>query len=273
MLTILPWVAAAVVLTALIAGVAIWNLKPAPPPEPKRVVRFEYNLPESRQLNPYLPLAVSPDGNQFVYATPGGLYLRSISELNARLIAGTEKTPSSPFFSPDGKWIGYYSSAGNKLKKIPIAGGAPVDLCDASTGVVGAMWNSDDTILFGQVGKGIMRVSANGGTPELLVQAKGMLPVIPQLLPDGKSVMFTNVRSQPYKVMVQSLESGKQKELFSGGAACYLPTGHIVYNFGPASPNLFAVPFDLDKLETAGGPVPLINGAGAYAVSDSGTLV
>jgi hypothetical protein len=74
--------------------------------------------------------------------------------------------------------------------------------------------------------------------------------------------------------MVQSLESGKQKELFPGMFARYLPTGHIVYAPGIDQPSLFAVPFDLDKLEMAGGPVPLINGAGGnYAVSDSGTLV
>ena len=55
-------------------------------------------------------LAVSPDGKQFVYSTTKGLYLRSVDELAAKLIAGTEGNTQQPFFSPDGKWIGYFSA-------------------------------------------------------------------------------------------------------------------------------------------------------------------
>ena len=66
----------------------------------------------------------------------------------------------------------------------------------------------------------------------------------PQILPDGKSVLFTRARPQPYKIIVQSLKSGERKELFEGDTARYLPTGHIVYALGN---NLFAVPFDLER--------------------------
>ena len=43
-----------------------------------------------------------------------------------------------------------------------------------------------------------MRVSANGGTPEVLVKgsianaAKEGFPILPQMLPDGKTLLFTN---------------------------------------------------------------------------------
>ena len=106
----LPWVAAAIVLAAIIAGVAVWKLNAAP--EPRQVIRFDYELPEGQQFDLTQVgsiLAVSPDGSQFVYSTPEGLYLRSVDELDARLIPGTEGNPQSPFFSPDGKWIGYWS--------------------------------------------------------------------------------------------------------------------------------------------------------------------
>ncbi len=85
-----PWLAAAIVLGAIIAGVAVWKLKPTPPPEPRQVILFDYELPEGQQLNGDWPIDVSPDGKKFVYGTSKGLYLRSVDELKAKLIAGTE---------------------------------------------------------------------------------------------------------------------------------------------------------------------------------------
>jgi serine/threonine-protein kinase len=266
----LPWVAAAVVLAAIIAGLAVWKLKL---PEPHQVIRSEYTVPEGQQLGSDLPtLAVSPDGKQFVYSTPKGLYVRSLDEFDAKLIIGTETNPVNPFFSPDGKWIGYFSRSDNKLKKLAISGGAPVTLCDASF-VLGANWGADDRIVYGDYPKGIQGVSANGGTPELIL--KGYL-ILPQPLPDGKSVLFTS-GPPPYKIIVQSLQSGERKELFAGDSARYLSTGHIVYG---VENNLLAVPFDLKTLKVTGGPIPVVEGvwratanrAPHYAVSDSGTL-
>ena len=100
--TMLPWVVA--ILGILIVGIAVWNLKQAPAPERNRVIRLDHNLPEDRQLNIVEgnyghTLAVSPDGNQFVYSTSKGLYLRSVNELGASLIAGTEENPQSFLFT------------------------------------------------------------------------------------------------------------------------------------------------------------------------------
>jgi Tol biopolymer transport system component len=272
MRTILPWVAAALVLGAIIAGVAIWKLRT---PEPSQVMRFDYELPEGQQfgsLSDYI-LAVSPDGKQFVYCTSKGLYLRSVNELTAKLIAGTEGSVSLPFFSPDGKWIGYFSATDRKLKKIPINGGAPVALCDVAS-VSGANWNTDNTIVYCPYpSNSIMRVSANGGSPESLLKGKLGIFVAPQILPDDKSLLFTDISTG--RIVVQSLKSEERKELFQGDSARYLPTGHIIYAVGN---NLFAVPFNLDRLEAAGGQVPVVEGVfkiapPLYAVSDSGTLV
>jgi eukaryotic-like serine/threonine-protein kinase len=121
--TMLPWIAAALILGVIIAGVAVWKLKPS---KPRQVVRFFYDLPEEQQFTDlnFEMLAVSADGKQFIYCTPGGLYLRSMNELETKLIIGTETIPTNPFFSPDGKWIGYRSAADGKLKKIAISGDA-----------------------------------------------------------------------------------------------------------------------------------------------------
>jgi serine/threonine-protein kinase len=272
--TMLPWLAAAVVVGAIAAGVAVWTLRG---PETRQVMRSQYSLPEGQRFTSplYLPiLAVSPDGKQFVYSTNNGLYVRSLDEFDAKLIVGTETDPSTPFFSPDGKWIGYWSQADHKLKKIAISGGAPVILCDAPALVAGASWGADDRIVYAEYQNGIKRVSANGGIPEMIVKGAAYLP---QLLPDAKSLLFT-FGSAPYKVIVQSLQSGERKELLAGDNARYISTGHIVYS---VENNLFAVPFDLKTFKVTGGPAPLVEGVWRlravyppqYAVSDSGTLV
>jgi serine/threonine protein kinase/Tol biopolymer transport system component len=275
---VLPWVAAAVVVTAIIVGLTVWKLNPIPPPEPHQVTRFFYELPKDQQLSGLMEcaIAISPDGRQFVYSTPAGLYLRSMEEMDAKLLPDTAGIYQRPFFSPDGKWIGFFSSTDDKLKKLAISGGVPLTLADVSPS--GSFyWNADDTIVYGQTGKGIMRVSADGGTPEQIVKpaANELYLVHPQLLPDGKSIMFMRLTSTG-NMIVQSLKSGERKELFEGNAARYLPTGHIIYGSGN---NLNAIRFDLNALKVIGGPVPVVEGmlplmaAPQYTVSDSGTLV
>jgi serine/threonine-protein kinase len=273
---ILPWVAAALVLGGIIVGLAVWYLKPT---EPKQVMRFDCELPEGQQFNG--GLAVSPDGSKFVYRTNEGLFVRSMDSLDARLLSGTNKDSASPFFSPDGQWIGYISASDQKLKKVAISGGAPVVLCDTGMQVIGASWYPEDTIVYSDVPSGIMRVSSNGGKPETLIKANIQnfaeegFPIYPQMLPDGKALLFTyalDVNSNAnMQIMIQSLESGERKVLVKGGLGLqYLPSGHIVYKL---ENNLFAVPFDLDKLEVTGGYVSVLEGVGRVAISDSGTLV
>ncbi len=271
--TIIPWAAAALVLGLIVAGVAVWKYKPT---EPRQIIRLEHYLPDGQQFNDQgsaPALAVSPDGKQFVYSTPKGLYLRSVDEWTARLIVGTEANPMEPFFSPDGKWIAYYSPTDFKLKKISVNGGSPVALCDVQVLLV-ASWAADNTITYGQLAGDIMQVSADGGTPKPLVKAKSGLLTAPQILPDGKTVLYTTINANTFqgRIMVQSLKSGESKELFAGGSARYIPTGHIIY-MPPNSSTLFSVPFDLGKLDVKGGPVPIVEGVQQYAVSESGTLV
>ena len=115
-LTKILWTATTIILIIL-AGVAVWTLKPS---VPASVMRFDYHLPEGQQLNEraLIHLAVSDDGSHFVYATNSGLYVRSLDQLEARAIPGTDENPHAPFFSPDGQWVGYYSIDEQQLKKI-----------------------------------------------------------------------------------------------------------------------------------------------------------
>ena len=134
-------------------------------------------------------------------------------------------------------------------------------LCDAAN-PFGASWTGD-RILFGQGPAGIMEVSANGGTPNVIVKVdgeKGELAHGPQLLPDG-SVLFTLAKGQQWedaRTVVHSLKTGQRKVLLEGATdARYVDTGHLVYGHDAT---ILAVPFDVGRLEVTGGPVALVEG-------------
>jgi serine/threonine-protein kinase len=253
--------------------------------------RFSYTLRENQQFrNAGRPVvAISPDGRHFVYNANNGLYLRSMDGLDARLIQGTETPVTNPTFSPDGQWVAFFS--GTQLMKIPVAGGTPIVLTTA-TNPFGISWSTNATIVFAQP-EGVMRVSANGGTPEVLVATKAGEEQIggPQVLPGGEWLLFSIVRGtiraanrwDVAEIVAHSLETGERKVLWRGGSdARYVPTGHIIYALGNA---LFALPFNLNRVEVTGGPVPVLEGAlrppqpaqqtgtAHYDLSATGTLV
>ena len=270
--TILPWVAAAII----VAGVAVWFLKPAPTPEPRQVHRYQYTLPDGQLLATNSRVAVSKDGAQIAYVAKGQLYLKNSNELTAKLIPVADGIPRNPFFSHDGRWIGYWSWADSQLKKIDTTSGATVEICEASS-TPSASWGEDDMIVFA-INAGIMQVSADGGTPKEIVKAENETLLFPQILPDGESILFTAITESGPQVAVQSLESGEREYLFPGFSAQYLPTGHLVYTLDN---NLFAIAFDPERLKKTGSPVPINEGVfgsewgsgSLSAISDSGTLV
>jgi hypothetical protein len=286
-------IAAAAIVAALITGLAAWRLRSSP--EPRATTRFEYVLPEGQQLRTTQRpvIALSRDGRSFVYQGLDGVYLRSLGDLDARLIAGARGFVVYPFFSPDARWLGYFVTGGPftttgqlQLRKVAISGGTPITICE-TTIPNGASWSSDNTILFGQA-KGIMRVSADGGSPELVVPAaEGEEMEGPELLPGGGAVLFSVTRDRGpsrwdrAQVVVQSLTSGQRTVLVEGGnTAHYVPTGHLVYALGD---KLFATVFDASRLTVRGPAQPLVQGVqqtigvaaaeSNYAVSDDGTLI
>ena len=276
----LPWAVA--VVASLLTGLGVWSLTRSEPPA---VTRFAYELPADHQLrNSSRPvLAVSSGGRQFVYNAAGGVYLRSMDQLDARLLVGTEESLFSLFFSSDGRSVAYHQ--GGQLKRLALSGGAPVVVC--STGrPLGAHWAPDDTIFFARP-EGILRVPANGGTPELVIPAAdGERLDAPQLLPDGDALLFSVITGgatgpsawDNAQIVVVSLTSGERTVLLEGGSdARYVSSGHLVYALDDG---LFAVAFDAASLRVTSGSVSMVEGvrrAGTassanYAVSDDGTL-
>jgi eukaryotic-like serine/threonine-protein kinase len=263
----------------LLAGVASAVVYYRMLPEPQPVNRFVHHVAAETPFRNTgrNVFALAPNGRFFAYNTQQGIYLRNMGELEARLVAGTQEPLVNPFFSPDSAYIGYRALSG-PIKRIAISGGAPVVVTQLSGNFNGASWNRDGNIYWGTEG-GIFRVSANGGTPELLVQVDGSSAQTPELLPDGDTLLYT-LGPPPGRIMAHSLGNGDSKELFSGARdARYLKGGYLVYGLSPGD-GLFALRFDLDTLTVSGSPVPLVQGVRNsdstasvnYGIAEDGTL-
>ncbi len=237
------------------------------------------------------PAAIlSPDGTRVAFQARNSevdptarIYLRSLDQLEASFIRGTEGG-RDPFFSPDGQSLGFF--ADKKLKKISIQGGMAITLC-AAPGGSGGSWSREGTIVFSPSWRvPLSKVSSRGGKPEPLTQLDRQAGEVtqgwPQFLPDGRSVLFTSgteANSEESNIVVYSMASGKRKTVQRGGFyARYVASGHIVYE---RENTMWAVPFDLKRLEVTGPAVPVLegvvsypNGGGAqFSFSDTGSLV
>jgi len=259
----LGWVVAAVVTSALVA-LAFIHFREKPVERP--LVRLDVDLGSEVALSPLSRgsnnVILSPDGSRLVYVAgdPLRLYTRRLDQSKANELPGTEDA-IRPFFSPDGQWVGFFTGrAGDKLYKISVEGGAAVPLADLS-GTIGGSWGADDNIIVGGINRGLLRVPARGGAPTTaLERASGAGEyVFPQILPGGKAVLFSDRTrgGNTNSIEVFSFAGRGQKTLVRGGyAGRYLPSGHLVYaNKG----TLFAIPFDVDRLETRGTAVPVLD--------------
>jgi Tol biopolymer transport system component len=292
---VLPW---GLAVAAGVVAVALFQARGRSAPAASPLMRFAIALPPTAPLDlgEHTALAFSPDGKQLVYVasdqlgrSPAGapqLYVRVMDRLEARPIAGTEGA-AGPFFSPDGQWIGFFAVADRALKRVSIAGGAPLTVCDVSPVVRGASWAPDDTIVLAPTqASELYRVPASGGKPQPLTtldKTTGeQAHLWPEVLPGGKAVIFTVKTAESFdeaRIAVQPLgRPGKPKILIRGGAhARWAPSGHIVY---ARAGELLAVPFDLERLEVRGAPLQVAQGvsmdprtgAAHFALSSSGTL-
>lgn len=233
-------------------------------------------------------VALSPDGKEIVFMGTKGnasqLYSRSLDQPDAKPLAGTEDGVS-PFFSPDGKWIGFF--ADGKLKKIPVDGGTAQILADTPN-QRGGSWAPDGTIIFSpEYAAGLMEISESGGQPLQIIapdQSKGERTYRwPNVLPNGKGVIFTDGMSNSAasyddaEIVVYSFRTKKIRVLTHGDMAVYSPAGYLLYYQGGA---LFAVPFNESRMEITGEAVQLpqhvsddpTSGATYVAVAGDGAM-
>lgn len=290
----LLWILAVAAAVIVIAAVMLRLARPIA--APARVMRFTIAVPAGASLGGswYQPrgIALSRDGSQlaFVAHSSGSsqIYLRSLSDVTARPVAGTDGA-SNPFFSPDGRWLGFVSDG--KLMKVPTSGGAAVSIGAPAerveAGVYGAYWNNDDSIFFGD-GIAISRIPASGGTPVALTKLDTehaeIQHAFPLVLPGGKAMLFVARTGEEASfddadIWAVTLADGKRKLLIKAATdPQYVSSGHLIFLRAGV---LFAVPFDADKLEVKGEAVPVVDsvrenprvGAGQFSIAEDGTLV
>ncbi len=274
------------VLAAVSVLVAAWGwLRPAPTEPPTSVIRYSERLPWQERSQFFSSLALSPDGERFVYQHQGQLWLRSRDELPAAAtpVPGTEGG-RNPFFSPDGAQVGFLHSSTSSLRVIRLDGGPPTTVAEG-VGRFGASWGPDGRIYVSMSGSvGLARVSASGGELEpvtTLDTARGEVGHLwPVVLPNGRGVLFTVEDGggfQSANIAVLDVASGAARMLVRGVGAKYSASKHLVYV--TADGRLMAVPFDQDVLELSGEATPLAEGvivqirALDLVLSPTGTLM
>lgn len=253
---------------------------------------FEFNWPSRTAM------AISKDGSFLIYSaindqagpeTSSQLFMRRLDKLENTPIPGTEGG-IAPILSPDDRWIGFW--ADGNLWKVPVEGGVPQDLCEAHL-PFGASWGDDDRIVFtSRKDTGLFSVPSQGGKPETLTKPDlehgEYSHRLPFHLPNGKGVLFTITRGgHDIEPRIAILEGNNRKWrllLEDASDARYIPTGHLVFL---RRGTLMTIPFDLEKLDHYGQPVPVIpsvmhglnsghsdycTAAGQYNISDSGSL-
>jgi hypothetical protein len=268
------------------------------PDTPVAVSRFAIVTPPSMPMNvasEYRDLALSRDGRFLVYRAAGTttngseLHVRALDEVDARPLAGIGYA-YAPFFSPDGRWVGFFENG--ELKKVSIAGGPVITVGPVIGAALGASWGDDNMIVFAtdDPATGLWRISADGGEPELLTTPDGAQQErdhgFPSLLPGGRGVLFTILAAETSlaQVAVLDLDTRRRTILVRGGGhgeyvdrrSSRGTAGHLVY---AASGILRAIRFDPRALTVAGDPVEMVprvmmksSGAANYAVSAPGTL-
>ena len=259
-------------LSALALGVtasSIWQRWRVPQESVRSALRLDVDLGGDVSLSPPAANAnrvvISPDGGRLVYISSvdgiSNLFTRRLDQLAATRLPSPEGAAAhSPFFSPDGTWIGFF--AGNRLYRMSMDGGAPSPIADARN-VVGASWSEDGSIVYGQAFvSGLLRIAPEGGVPSPLTKLEGgeLVHGFPQVLPGGKAVLFssysTAIDLAHASVEIVTIADGRRRTLKRGATSGrYLESGHLMYAI---QDTLFAIPFDLDTLETYGSAAAVV---------------
>jgi Tol biopolymer transport system component/DNA-binding winged helix-turn-helix (wHTH) protein len=253
---------------------------------PELIIRQEEKSGNSVALS---SAVMSPDGTRIVYTGHGPdgvsrLYTRTLDQEQSLPLPGTEDA-YGPFFSPDGKNVGFFAEG--KFKKTSVEQGGATTLSDAPKGY-GGSWGDDGIIVISpDVSSPLSLVSpSTGETRQITVlkaEAKDLAHIWPQVLPRAKAVLFTVLPSSANpddaSIEVQSLQTGERKTIARQAYfGRYAPSGHLLYMQGST---LFAAPMDLQRLVLTGPGVPIVQQVAtspfSYSaqldLSGSGTLI
>ena len=258
--------------------------------EQKKVVRSQIDAPSKVQFN-FVgdnsgPPEISPDGTRLVFSAKVNgkslLYLRSIGKLSLDALPGTEDAVF-PFWSPDSRSIAFF--AGGKLKRVDIAGGPAVIVCDAPLGRGGA-WGSSGIILFApHFNSPLFKVPASGGAPVAATQldAKFTTHRWPKFMPDGQHFVYLAANhSSPSgpntALFLGSLDGKTSRQLMASRSNAIYASGYLLY---VRDSTLVARALDYKSGQFTGQETVLNDDVqvdasvwrGSFTASDEGTLV
>ena len=279
------------ILTLII--VTTWLLKPVPSVSEPPLRKFEMAVDLFGGVAAYNGPAISPDGTMIAYSQGDGwnglsLWIRDLDTVTARELPDT-RDAFRPFWSPNSDFVAYFTLNPWALRKVAVAGGPSIHLCDMPANLSfarGGVWRPDGTIVFSVTpafsDAGVLyTVPSQGGEPVVFAVADSSLDrlglIYPALLPDGALLYAATVGETDGALMVQKGQERRVILPIRGERAAfpvYSPTGHIVYQRGfPESRGIWAVPFDAGLLGATGESFP-VNPIGSYpTVSSDGTLV
>ncbi len=220
-------------------------------------------------------IALSPDGSRLVYVGRTGstrrLLRRTLDRLGIDSVPGTEDA-YLPFFSSDGQWLAFVQ--GERILKMPVAGGPAITVCTVAQSVQGASWGTNDTIVFATPA-GLWRVAAGGGEARMIVAADTATRTWyrwPELLPGGRAAVVTQVDSTGFQLVIVSVETGAIRLLdLQGTSARFVAPGDLV--FARPGGTLLAVPFDPRSARVVGAAVPVTQdiSVGTHGAAKFGT--
>ena len=281
---------AAIAAIAFFAASIVWR-SPGSGPAPA-VTRFTHDLGTGQRFTNTgrRVITMSPDGRTLAYVANARIWIRDMDRQESRAITGPALSVINPTFSPDGQSVMFFE--GGALKRVPVTGGTPVTVCVTPTAPFGLTWTDQDVLFVEMTAAGspsararLMRVVPQGGNAEVVAEASvGDNWYGPERLPDNRGVLVSSTQGlAPNRwdqgTVLVILPSGERRTVINGGSdARYLTTGHLLYSVAGV---VFAVAFDLQRLETVGTPVPVLEGvarstpataASQFSVSRNGTL-
>jgi eukaryotic-like serine/threonine-protein kinase len=288
----LVWTLAAAL--AAISAIAVWGWLRRIPRPANPVMRV--TTPLALRKSPGA-VAISPDGSELAFVSgppPGLIYLRTMDQVDARSLAGTEGA-SFLSFSPDGGEISFVDlrSSPQILKKVATTGGSVQTLTtiSAQRSAPAQNWGPDGNILFCDDGV-LMRIPSRGGQPMVVARPEvdkfEIFFYNGQLLPGGREILLS-VFAGPGRIVALNLQTGVKKQLLVTPVPVIAQfvaqdpaakAGYLVY-YLPSTGSLMAAPFDASRLELKGEPIEVASGVSGFStspfpfmgVSNSGTLV
>jgi serine/threonine-protein kinase len=207
------------------------------------------------------------------------LFVRELSKFELRPLPGTQAA-TTPFFSPDGRWVGFWRAEDRILRKVSVAGGSPIELGPTDV-PIRALWGPNDEIVFQTGSKGqLWSIPAGGGKPqEIVVRDRSDRELISLRAwgPERNDLLVASIDPEGTWLDLLSRDTGRRRRVLKGRnfLARYTRSGHLVYSDADA---LVAVPLDR-RFQPVGAPTPVMYGIDSYfghsnaALSDNGTLV